>query len=57
MTDNLQDRTPRAPAADDDAPSFRPSGGILDALNMAGVEDVEIAFERPVSHPRPVSFD
>jgi len=56
MTDNLQDRTPRALAADDDAPSFRPSGGILDALNMAGVKDVEMAFERPISHPRPASF-
>jgi len=57
MTDNLQDRTPLAPAADDDEPSRRPSGGILDALNMAGVEDVEIALERPISHPRPASFD
>jgi hypothetical protein len=57
MTDDLQDRTPRAPAADHDAPSCRPSGRILDALNMAGVEDVEIAFERPISHSRPVSFD
>ncbi|WP_156350680.1 hypothetical protein [Sphingomonas sp. Leaf20] len=56
MTDNLQDRTPRAPAADDDEPYRRPSGGILDALNMAGVEDVDIAFERPISHPRPASF-
>jgi hypothetical protein len=33
------------------------SGGSLDALNMASVEDVEIAFERAISHPRPVSFD
>jgi hypothetical protein len=57
MTYDGQDRTPLAPAANDDAPSCRPSGGILDALNMAGVEDLEIAFERPVSHPRPVSFD
>jgi len=57
MTDDLQDSTPRAPAADDDAPSCRPSGRILDDLNMAGVEDVEIAFERPISHPRRVSFD
>jgi hypothetical protein len=57
MTDDLQDRTPRAPAADHDSPSCRPSGRILDALNMAGVEDVEIAFERPISHSRPVSFD
>jgi len=56
MIDNLQDRTPLAPAADDDEPSRRPSGGILDALNMAGVEDVEIAFERPISHPRTASF-
>ena len=57
MSNDRQDRTPLAPAADDDEPSCRPSGGILDALNMAGVEDVEIAFERPISHPRPVSFD
>ena len=57
MTDDRQDRTPLAPAVDDDAPSGRSSGGILDALNMAGVEDVEIAFERPISHPRPASFD
>ena len=56
MTNNLHDRTPLAPAADDDEPSRRPSGAILDALNMAGVEDVDIAFERPISHPRPASF-
>ena len=56
MTDDRQDRTPLAPAADDDEPSRRPSGGILDALNMAGVKDVEMAFERPISHPRPASF-
>jgi len=57
MSDDRQDRTPLTPAADDNEPSCRTSGGILDALNMAGVEDVEIAFERPISHPRAVSFD
>jgi hypothetical protein len=57
MSDDRQDRTPLAPAADDNEPTCRTSGGILDALNMAGVEDVEIAFERPISYPRPVSFD
>lgn len=42
---------------DDEALPSRLSGGILDALDMAGVGDIEIAFERPVTYPCPATFD
>ena len=32
-------------------------GTILDALDMEGVGDIEIDFDRPPSVPRPASFD
>ena len=32
-------------------------GTILDALDMEGVGDIEIDFDRPPSLPRPASFD
>ena len=31
--------------------------GILDALDMVEVGEIEIAFQRPLSHPRPATFD
>jgi len=48
-----------APASsnDDADRSSEPCDSILDALNMEGVGDIEIAFDRPVSHPRPATFD
>ena len=42
---------------DDEALPSRLSGGILDALDMAGVGDIDIAFERPVTYSRPATFD
>lgn len=48
-----------APASsnDDADRSGEPSDSILDALDMEGVGDIEITFDRPVSHPRPATFD
>lgn len=41
---------------DADKPGER-GDGILDALDMKCVGDIEIAFDRPVRHPRPATFD
>ena len=57
MTDDRQNRTLGASTLDDEALPSRLSGGILDALDMAGVGDIGIAFERPVTYPRPATFD
>lgn len=35
----------------------QPSDSIFDALDMDGVEEVDIEFERPASRPRPATFD
>jgi hypothetical protein len=37
-------------------PSVRPAS-VLDALEMPGIEDVDIELDRPASHPRPATFD
>lgn len=38
-------------------PHCSSSSSILDALDMAGVGEIDIAFERSPSHPRPATFD
>lgn len=57
MTDDRQNKKLGASAMDDEALPSRLSGGILDALDMAGVGDIDIAFERPVIYSRPATFD
>lgn len=47
-----------AVSSNDDADqSGERSDSILDAIDMEGVGDIEMVFERPVSHPRPATFD
>ncbi len=57
MTDDRRDRMPEPPLRQAAEPPRGPSANILDALDMGGVEDVDIAFERLVSYPHPASFD
>lgn len=57
MTDDCADRAFRAPLPQDAAPPRDTSASILDALDMEGAGDIEIAFERPVICPRPAAFD
>jgi hypothetical protein len=45
-------------SSNDDADRFGERGdSILDALDMEGVEDIEVGFERPVCTPRLAIFD
>jgi len=57
MTDDRGDRTPETllPQAAEPLRGF--PANIFDALDMAGVAEIDIAFERPLSHPRPATFD
>lgn len=57
MTDGRTDRVFRAPSRQEAEPPRDTPASILDALDMEGVGDIDIAFERPVSHPYPVTFD
>ncbi len=57
MTDDRRDRMPETPLRQAAEPPRGPSANILDALDMEGVGEIEITFERPHSHPHPASFD
>jgi len=57
MINNRGNRVPETPLPPDAGSFCGPSANILDALNMEGVGDIDIAFERPSSHPRPAMFD
>jgi len=57
MTDDRRDRMPDMPLRQAAEPPRGSPFNILDALDMAGVGEIDIAFERPPSHPRPASFD
>jgi len=57
MTDDRADPTLSAPLPKDAEPPRDTSASILDALDMEGVGDIEIAFERPVTRSRPAMFD
>ena len=57
MIDDRQNGRPKPSTPDDEEQPCRPSVSILDALDMEGVEDVDIVFARPVSYPRPATFD
>ncbi|WP_342659373.1 hypothetical protein NPJ82_17935 (plasmid) [Sphingomonas sp. NY01] len=45
------------PLPQDAEPPRSLPANILDALDMDGVGEIDIAFERPSSHPRPATFD
>ena len=57
MTDDRADPTFRAPLLQDAEPPRDTSASILDALDMEGAGDIEIAFVRPVTRSRPATFD
>ena len=57
MTDDRADRVFRAPLPQEAEPPRDASASILDALDMEWAGDIEIAFERPVTRPRPAAFD
>lgn len=57
MTNDRADPTFRAPLSQDAEPPRDTSVSVLDALDMEGAGDIEIMFERPLSHPRPTTFD
>lgn len=57
MTDDHTDPTFRAPLLQDAEPPKDTSASVLDALDMEGAGDIEIAFERLVTRPRPAKFD
>lgn len=57
MTDDRGNRMPERPLPDDVEPPCGLSVNILDALDMADVGEIDTAFERPPSHPRPATFD
>lgn len=57
MTDDRGDRTPETPLPQAAEPPRSFSANILDALDMDGVGEIDIVFERLLSHPRPAAFD
>ena len=57
MTNDRADPTFRASLSQDTEPAKDTPASILDVLDMEGAGDIEIVFERPVSHPRPATFD
>jgi len=57
MINNRDNRMPETPVPRDAELFYGPSANILDALDIDGVGEIDIAFERPLSHPRPVTFD
>lgn len=50
MIDDRNNRSFEAPLSPDLEALHGPLGNILDVLDMEGVGDIEIAFERPVRH-------
>jgi hypothetical protein len=54
---DAENRGAPASSNDDADQSGERGDSILDALDMEGVEDIEIAFDRPVSYLRPATFD
>lgn len=57
MTDDHGNRMHEVPSRQDTEPPRGSPASILDALDMAGVGEIEITFERPTSHPRPATLD
>ena len=57
MTDDRDNQMAETPLPGDAEPHHRPLINILDALDMVDVGEIDIAFERPLSHPHPATFD
>jgi len=57
MVDNRRNGGSQPSASRDEEQLLRLSDSILSALDMEDVEDANIVFERPLSHPRPATFD
>jgi hypothetical protein len=57
MTDGSGISGIRLPLPQDEEPPRDFSANILDALDVDGVGEIDIAFERSPSHPRPATFD
>ncbi|MDR6790738.1 hypothetical protein J2Y58_004121 [Sphingomonas sp. BE138] len=57
MTDDRDRGMPETPLPQDVEPPRSASSNILDTLDMDEVGEIDIAFERPLSHPRPATFD
>ena len=57
MTDGSGNRVPEMPLPQDEEPPRGPPASMLDALDMDGVGEIDIAFDRPLSHPGPATFD
>ena len=57
MTDDRGNRMPETLLPQDVEPPHDPPASIINALDMAGVGEINLAFERSISHPRPATFD
>ena len=57
MTDDRGNRMPETPLPQDAEPLHGLPANIFDALEMDGVCEINITSERPLSHPRPATFD
>ncbi len=57
MTDDRSNCIPETPLPKDAGPPRSASSSILDTLDMDEVGEIDIAFERPLSHPRFATFD
>jgi len=57
MVDDRRNGGSQPSASRDEEQLLRLSDSILSALDMEDVEDANIVFERPLSHPRPATFD
>jgi len=57
MTDGSGNRMPETPLPQDGEPPHCRLAGILNALDMAGIGEIDIAVERPPSYPHTATFD
>lgn len=57
MTGDRLDRMSETPLPQYEELLHGSSPGILDALDMTGVGEIDIAFERPPSYPHAATFD
>jgi hypothetical protein len=57
MTDDRSNCMPETPLRQDAEPPRNLPANILDALDMDGVGEIDIAIERPLGHPRSATFD
>lgn len=57
MTDDRDNGMPKTPLPQRAEPPRGLPANILDALVIDGVGEIDIAFERPPSHPRFATFE